>query len=1251
MSCERTAIAGWLLLVLSVQAGAQTDSVQMSGKVLSTTGRELRGADISVSAKDPEHPAVRFARSTNDGGYRVTVARSTFGYLVTARMAGYKLAFVHIPAPGTSNRLGVPELRLEPTAQELPTVSVVAGRRQASREVGGIRPLPGVSQSIVSANSLESSDTGDPMMALGGVPGLTATSDASGALSFSFAGLGSEQNRISMNGAEFAGTPPREGFALKVTTNSYDPAVASSGANAEYMFSSGGRTTLHLTIDSPALQFTTPLGDRLGRRQSSPIVGGLFSRSRTVANPGEEAGGHWLPWRFTTTYEVRRTSNALTTLGSAGADALTEFRISADSAQRLLTALPALGIGSHAINGAEQVSTAVTSYTRFDFTGNSNGGCSTPLFWQRASCSWGSGDAERTTYLVVGGTWRDSRGIGLGPTSLATSANESRAEDGHVQLVNSMYLGGTVVANDTRSTIGFSRNHSGPTSGLPAASVLLASGAADGEPYYASINAAGSGGAATESRSWSWQTKNETNWFTVDGRHEFKVAVEGSLDQFTRSHDASLGRFSFNTLGDFLAGTPASFSRSLAQGSTSVTGVHAAVGIGDLFSPNKALDLQYGVRAERHAFDAGGVRNAEVESAFARRTDHIPSVVTVSPMVGFTWYYKDRTAEGWADLTRSLMGGIRDYVGRLPTQGFQPFASETGLLTGARDLYCIGSATPTPAWVSYQASTAAIPDQCTDGSNAAFTQRTPSVSVLSPDFRAAHAWRADLQWIGRLGRTVNLSFATRGALNVGQRSLLDLNFNGMQRFMLPDEGGRPVYVSAASVVPGTGTLSTVESRVHPQFARVSEVGSSFRSQAASLTGTLDYRPIEGPGRRVFQRPLMLSYTLSDARGESNGFSGTTSGDPRTSVTSAGLAARHVFLLSTVLYSADIISGNATLRVQSGMPFTPGVSGDINGDGLRNDRAFVFDPRTTTDAAAAAGMSRLLASAPASVVRCLNSQVGTIARENSCTGPWTATLNANVTLAPDLFRLQNRGRVMLKLVNVMAGVDQLLHGADGMRGWGQYAFVDPTLLTVRGFDPAKQRVVYTVNPEFGSGRAFRAASLAPFRIILDVTLDLGPNTERATMVRFLTPRAAQGFVPDDSAMLVRRFLRQNKGMFDLVLDMQDTLHFTPLQRDSTIAMNLRYSVFRDSVAGVFAAYLAAQGSNFDRPDVQERWHRTFGEVMEVQMRKATALYEMLTKAQWEYLYNKRDSFDERPYLKRTTEADIERMLRRWKTYFP
>jgi hypothetical protein len=47
------------------------------------------------------------------------------------------------------------------------------------------------------------------------------------------------------------------------------------------------------------------------------------------------------------------------------------------------------------------------------------------------------------------------------------------------------------------------------------------------------------------------------------------------------------------------------------------------------------------------------------------------------------------------------------------------------------------------------------------------------------------------------------------------------------------------------------------------------------------------------------------------------------------------------------FRRDWFSVAATRRAASGAPFTPVVDGDINGDGLWNDRAFVFSPATAT----------------------------------------------------------------------------------------------------------------------------------------------------------------------------------------------------------------------------------------------------------------------------------------------------------------
>ena len=63
-------------------------------------------------------------------------------------------------------------------------------------------------------------------------------------------------------------------------------------------------------------------------------------------------------------------------------------------------------------------------------------------------------------------------------------------------------------------------------------------------------------------------------------------------------------------------------------------------------------------------------------------------------------------------------------------------------------------------------------------------------------------------------------------------------------------------------------------------------------------------------------------------------------------------ARHVVVLTAGFKTPK--TGTVTLfaRAQSGLPFTPIVQGDVNGDGRGGDRAFIPDPRTSRDPALA-----------------------------------------------------------------------------------------------------------------------------------------------------------------------------------------------------------------------------------------------------------------------------------------------------------
>jgi hypothetical protein len=195
---------------------------------------------------------------------------------------------------------------------------------------------------------------------------------------------------------------------------------------------------------------------------------------------------------------------------------------------------------------------------------------------------------------------------------------------------------------------------------------------------------------------------------------------------------------------------------------------------------------------------------------------------------------------------------------------------------------------------------------------------------------------------------------------------------------------------------------------------------------------------------------------------------------------------------------------------SGAPFTPRVEGDVNGDGHSNDAAYIFDPAAMPDPLVARGMAELLRSAPAGAAECLHRQLGTLARRNSCRGPWTGEMNVQAAFWPGQDHRSRRFTVTATLSNVLAGADRLLHGTRGARGWGQTADPDPTLLYVRGFDPDALAFRYGVNPAFGSGASTtRAATRQPFALVVQGRWTFGADPVRQPLTTVLSTMRVQG----------------------------------------------------------------------------------------------------------------------------------------------
>ena len=168
---------------------------------------------------------------------------------------------------------------------------------------------------------------------------------------------------------------------------------------------------------------------------------------------------------------------------------------------------------------------------------------------------------------------------------------------------------------------------------------------------------------------------------------------------------------------------------------------------------------------------------------------------------------------------------------------------------------------------------------------------------------------------------------------------------------------------------------------------------------------------------------------------------------------------------------------------------------MNADGLSNDRAFVFDPRATNEGELRAGISAMPESAPMHASRCLRDQLGRVGALEQQPPAVDGAAQRACHSGSGAHPLQNRGVLQLRLLNMLAGVDQLVHGSALLHPLARTAYPDPVLLQVRGFDPAARRYRYTVNRSFGDTPVHRALFQSPFRVAIALALNVGPHHER------------------------------------------------------------------------------------------------------------------------------------------------------------
>ncbi|HSU96233.1 MAG TPA: hypothetical protein VLI40_03335, partial [Gemmatimonadaceae bacterium] len=467
----------------------------------------------------------------------------------------------------------------------------------------------------------------------------------------------------------------------------------------------------------------------------------------------------------------------------------------------------------------------------------------------------------------------------------------------------------------------------------------------------------------------------------------------------------------------------------------------------------------------------------------------------------------------------------------------------------------VGDAVPLPDWTRFGADPSTIPTQCANGGGV-LAERASSVSLIDPKFDVPHSWRASLDWSTNMHKFL-VKVSGLASYDLAQPGSVDANFSGVQRFALGTEGNRPVFVSAAAIDPASGAVSAVEARRSSAYGRVGVRTSDLRGYGGQLTTTISpdlFKLRFHPGVSFF---TSLSYTLQESRRQFRGFDGAAFGDPRlTEWAPSNNDARNIFVYTLGLYTQKTGALTLFTRVQSGLPFTPIVQGDVNGDGLSGDRAFIPNPALVGDTALSGQLRSLMANGSSSARKCILDNLGRAATRNGCRGPWTAMLNLQWS-PPFPRRWLGRVTPNVYFENVLGGVDQLLHGSSGLRGWGGQPVVDPVLLVPHGFDPVSKSFKYAVNPRFADTRPINTLTRNPFRITLDFSFDLSVNYNLQELRRAIEPvKGPHGYARRTADSLAAFYLSRTSSIHKLLLANSDSLFLTKpqiaaLQHDDSV----------------------------------------------------------------------------------------------------
>ena len=617
-----------------------------------------------------------------------------------------------------------------------------------------------------------------------------------------------------------------------------------------------------------------------------------------------------------------------------------------------------------------------------------------------------------------------------------------------------------------RATRNFVPNSELPSANIPRAIVTVRSILPNGTQGNTNVQFGGQRFNPEDNLEDQYQLIN-TSFFSK-GKYNFTVGTDNTLTYLdTYISNEQNGRFIFNSLADFDNLNPSRYAREVPI--KGVPSVQQYVLNASLFGQvqtmlTKEVDASFGLRWDVSSYLTAGDYNPVVAEELGLRTDNNPTDWNnIQPRLQLTWDMKNKR-------TDILKFGAGIFSANPITYAQVNNIQNSGTKVAAIDVTRPATGpnlVPVPNFPSYRDNPATAPGIIPG------VRTVSTINLNDPNLQVPSIFKANISYNkilmnNRLRLGVNLLYSH----TYNNYVYLDRNIVDQPYFTLANEGGRGVFVPAASI-SSAGITNNVLGRKTQAVGRTLEFtnGAKLNSKIAIFDGEFRYY-------RDGYLNFSYTYNITKDNTSYNGNVANTStfrpikSDPRdlSEINFSDNQFRHkvVAFGSAPTFKGFNLSGRFTGI--GGTRYTLTVDADINGDfvggpGNDNDLAFIFDPNDSkTPSTLKASMEKVLSNPDNRAADYIRKHLGKIADRNGGENPFSGIFDLRLTKE---FKIAKTNKITLS-VDVF-NFANLLNKEWG-RNFNLNTFNTQTLLFVTGFNQTTKEYTYRVNENVGVQQA-------------------------------------------------------------------------------------------------------------------------------------------------------------------------------------